>query len=248
MRGRLFNTMRITVISQLLPNIAIIAVLSLPACSTKNVHPDIEYRARYIHTIGIVVPRVSVYRLTAGGMAEFVEEWSEDSRNNLLSAVVEQLSGRITNFVMLEHDTLTVDVLDEVFAQYEAVAASIYGRVYIDEPLFTAHPKRFEYSVGSVDDLTAGKGIDALLIVTGYDEISTYGRKALIAVGKITGILFGAPPHKGATVVSMALLDRDGTILWCGELRELGNFDLRDSRSAYRAVRKILSSFPPEVR
>lgn len=227
--------------------LAIMATL-LPACASRTVRPDIRSRAPRIHAIGIVPPRVSIYQLSAGGQRELIEDWSAQGRNNILGAAVRKLSGRKTALGIVELDTDTADELDEVFPLYEAIGDSIAGRSRSGVPHFDRRPKRFEYSVGSLDRIAARHGVDAFLVMSGYDEISTSGRKALIAVGKITGILFGDPPPKGATAMTMALLDRDGAVLWFGNLEDEGGYDLRSGRSSTKAVEAVLKTFPGAIR
>jgi len=225
----------------------LLLALALPACAPKNVHPEIRERARAIRTIGIVRPDVSVYALSAGGQLELVSEWSEEGRNNLLAAVVRQLAHRSTKLEVVQPDEGTAALLDEVRPLAAAIGATVSGQSYLDAPPFDRHG-RFVHSVGSLAGEPERNGVEALLVITAYDEISSYGRRALIAVGKITGLLFGDPPRKGSTAITMMLLDRDGAVLWYAELREPGTFDLRSSGSAEQAVVKVLASFPGAIR
>ena len=233
---------------RLLPAAGILlCALLLPACAPRNVHPDIASRARSIRTIGIVRPDVSIYSLSAGGQLELNDEWSEAGRNNLLTAAVKRLARRATRLEVVQPDEGTAALLDEVRPLAAAISAAVGGQSYLGAPPFDRRG-RFVHSVGSLGGDPERNGVDALLIMTGYDEISRYGRRALIAVGKITGLLVGEPPRKGATVITMMLLDRDGAVLWYAELREPGTFDLRSSGSAAKAAAQVLASFPGDIR
>lgn len=225
----------------------LLCALLLPACGPKNVHPEISVRAREIRAIGIVRPDVSIYALSAGGQQELVEEWSEEGRNNLLAAVVRKLARRSTKLGVVQPDEGTAALLEEVRPLAAAIGATVSGQSYGNAPVFDRHG-RFVHSVGSLGREPERNGVDALLVMTAYDEISSYGRRALIAVGKITGLLFGDPPRKGATAITMMLLDRDGAVLWYAELREPGTFDLRSRGSAEKAAAKVLKTFPGEIR
>lgn len=222
--------------------------LTVPSCASRTTHPDIALRAPRIRTIGVVRPQVTVLQLTAGGQVQVVEEWSAAGRNNLLAAAVGKLMKRRSKLVVLEPDAEASMELDELLPLYEAVSDSIGRRVHAGMPAFDRRPPRFDYAVGPLGALLDGQGADALLVMTGYDEISTFGRKALIAVGKVTGLLFGDPPREGATFMTMALLDRDGAVLWYGELQDRGGFDLRRPGSAADAVLTVLETFPEEIR
>jgi hypothetical protein len=223
-------------------------VAALPACSPRYTISDISTRARKIHTIGILRPQVSIYQLSAGGQREMIEEWSAQGRNNVLAAAVTALSKRKTSLSIIELDTDTADELDDVLPLAAAIGDSIVGRSLPGSPPFDRRPKQLDYSVGPLDRIDARHKVDALLVMTGYDEISTYGRRALIAVGKITGILFGSPPPKGATILTMELLDRDGSVLWFSDLSDQGGYDLRSRDSCERAVQKVLADFPEAIR
>lgn len=225
----------------------LLCALLIPACGPKNVHPEISSRAREIRAIGIVRPDVSIYALSAGGQQELVEEWSVEGRNNILAAVVKTLARRSTRLEVVQPDEGTAALLEEVRPLAAAIGAAVSGQSYGTAPVFD-RPGRFVHSVGTLGREPERNGVDALLIITAYDEISSYGRRALIAVGKITGLLFGDPPRKGATAITMMLLDRDGAVLWYAELREPGTFDLRSRGSAGKAAAKVLKTFPGEIR
>jgi hypothetical protein len=217
------------------------------ACAPRNTHPDIDVRARSVRTIGVLRPQVEIYQMSAGGQVQMIEDWAAQGRNNVLAAVVQALGSRRAKLAVVELDAATADELEEVLPLYQAVGDSIARRTGPGSPPFDRRPKRFEYSVGSLDRIAERHGVDALLVLTGYDEISTYGRRALIAIGKITGILFGRPPATGATVLTIGLLDRDGTVLWFGALEDRGGYDLRRRGSAGEAVRKVLETFPEAI-
>jgi hypothetical protein len=225
----------------------LLLALILGACAPKNVHPEIAARGRTIRTIGIVRPEVSVYALSAGGQRDLISEWSEAGRNNLLTAAVKGLSGRSTRLEVVRPGEGMAALLDDVRPLAAAVGATVSGQAYLDAPVLDRRGP-FVHSVGSLGSEPERNGVDALLVMTAVDEISSAGRRALIAVGKITGLLFGRPPRKGETVISMMLLDRDGAVLWYDELREAGDYDLRSRRSVEKAVGKVLASFPEEVR
>ncbi len=223
----------------------LIAALS---CSSRNIHQDIGLRAPRVRTIGILLPQAAIYQLSAGGQVQLIEDWTSQGRNNLLAAAVEQLAPNRVRLVMLEPDPGASLELDEVLPLFEAVSAGMSGRSHGGMPAFGRRPDRYDHSVGPLDRILAPRELDAMLVMTAYDEISTAGRKALIALGKVTGILFGDPPSEGATFLTMALLDRDGAVLWRGELQDRGGYDLRRPGSARAAVRSVLETYPGALR
>lgn len=235
--------------ARLLPSAGLFLLFCLVlSCLPPNTHPDTRARAGAIGVIGVLRPQVGIYRITAGGQVQRIEDWTVQGGNNLIAAAVTQLGRRRTRPVMIEPDTAASLVLDEMLPLYEAVSASIGRRSYGESPVLDRRPGRFDHSVGPLDDVLAPQEADALLVITAYDQISTFGRKALTAIGKITSLLFGEPPPEGATFLTMALLDRDGTVLWYGELEDRGGYDLRKRGSAAKAVRAVLETFPEAVR
>ena len=57
------------------------------APATYLTHPQFEERARLIKTVALMPPDMKLYRLTAGGVTELMDEWSEQGRRNAGSAL-----------------------------------------------------------------------------------------------------------------------------------------------------------------
>ncbi len=212
-----------------------------------GVHPELTERAKAVHAIGVAPASVKIYQLSAGGARELVSEWSDTGRRNVMSAVVAQITGKSVAVKTVNAERETADELEDVYRLYEAIATSITWHTYPGEHLFPEKVKRFEYSVGPIDGILKKCKSDALLVVYARDEISTGGRKALMALGSIP-LIGGAAPHRGITAVSMGLFDRSGALLWYNDLGNAGDFDLRDSRSAAAVINNVMATFPREIR
>jgi hypothetical protein len=102
--------------------------------------------------------------------------------------------------------------------------------------------------VGSLETILKSSGGDALLLVYGVDQIATAGKKALNALGTITGTAVAAltgvytGPRMEGTRMRMALADRNGTVLWYNNYN--GVYDLRDVESSSNIIRLTLEDFP----
>ncbi len=212
-----------------------------------GLHPELTERAKAVHAIGVAPASVKIYQLSAGGVKELVSEWSDSGRRNVTSAVVAEIARKSVGAQTVDAEKETADELEDVFRLYEAIATSITWHTYPGEHLFPEKLKRFEYSVGPIDRILKKCKSDALLVVYAHDEISTGGRKALMALSSIP-LIGGAAPHRGITAVSMGLFDRSGALLWYNDLGNAGDFDLRDSRSAAAVIHHVMATFPREIR
>jgi len=112
-------------------------------------------------------------------------------------------------------------------------------------PVFPEKVKSFDYSIGPIDTILARYGCNALIVVYGTDEISTSGRKALMALGTIAGAFTGTVlvPMGGMTTVNFALIDANGNILWYTSRAE-GGYDLRKPESALKLINHVIADYP----
>lgn len=230
---------------QFLAVVWLVLIASGCAPALRTVHPELESRAKSIHTVGLAPPDVRIYQLTAGGVTELMDDWCSQGRTNFTDSVIKELTKKSDRAKALELDKESRQELEDVVALYNAIAISIIWHTTPSENAFPEKIKNFEYSVGPIDKLLKKYKSDALLVVQGYDEISTGGRKALMAVGNILGAVTGIEgPHKGVTMVRMGLLDKTGTLLWYNDLGNVGGYDLRDKGNVADISEALLYEFP----
>jgi len=223
--------------------LVMIASGCVPALRT--VHPELESRGKSIHAVGLASPDVRIYQLTAGGVKELMDDWCDKGETNLKDSVIRELAKKSVRAKALDLDSESKQELEDVMALYNAIATSIIWHTNPSENAFPEKIKNFEYSVGPIDKLLKKYKSDALLVVYGYDEISTGGRKALMAVGNVLGAVTGIEgPRKGVTVVSMGLLDRTGSLLWYNDWANAGDYDLRDKGNSADITEALLDQFP----
>jgi hypothetical protein len=222
-----------------------VAPFSYAADTSHRSHPEIEARARNIKSIGLVSPDIKIYELTSGGTRELRDEWSAVGKENILNTLAKSLKEKGVETKVLGVDKDLNEELEDVQALYRAVAASIRFHTYGDY-VFPEKQKNFDYSVGPIENVLAAYGVDALIFVYGRDEISTGGRRALMAAGIIAGALTGvmAVPRGGVTVMSITLMDRAGSILWFNIKGSGAGYDLRDSENTSQFVVDMLSGLP----
>lgn len=215
-------------------------------CATYRTHPAYPERSGSITSSAIVPPEVKIYEFTAGGMRELRDDWCKTGRECVRATFLDNLKKRGYNAWIIAAEDEVLRDLEEVQALYRAVSASIQIHTYDGPHVFREKQKNFEYSVGSVEHILQKCGADALIFVSGSDEISTGGRKALIAAGIMVGIFTGVPvvPRGGYTTMSVALVDKSGDILWYTHKVSEGGYDLRKPESAAEFVTALLADLP----
>lgn len=204
-------------------------------------HPDLATRSASIRAPAVMPPNIRIYALSAGGVEELRDDWSAQGRENVRKGIQEALKGRPIEVKGPALDKETQEALEEVQALYKVVSRTIIEYTYSSFP-FQTKLERFEYSVGPVDRILQKYRADALLLTYGFDQISTGGRKALKVVGAILPFVGG--PSSGATGVSVALIDRSGSVLWWKIGGQRGGYDLRDPQSATEFMGKMLADLP----
>ncbi len=214
-----------------------------PVTYRKN--PQFDSACKSIKTYGLVKPRVEAYEISAGGVPELRDDWCAAARGNVVAAFEREFSSKMINLKTIEPDVSTSQEFDEVSALYKVVSYSIKAHTYSAETLFPEKVDKFDYSLGPIDRLLERHGCDGLLFVYGYDEISSGGRKALMAAGAIVAALTRVVvmPRGGSTTLEVALVDASGAILWYDFQAHTG-FDLRDPGSAAQLVEGVMSDFP----
>jgi hypothetical protein len=208
-----------------------------------RLHPEASDRARAFRTTAILPPDIKVYSVSAGGVREPRDDWSAAGRDHVIAAVREGLKGHLVEVRPSPSDKETQEQIDDVQALYRAVAGSIGEHAYpVGFNAFRHKLERFEYSVGPVDRLLQKYRADALLIVHGYDEVSSGGRRALRTVSWILPI--GNQVESDGAALTIALVDRSGTVLWFDLASRAGGTDFRDRASMVEAVKVLLAKYP----
>ncbi len=217
------------------------------SCAPKvyRAHPELESRIKNVNIPGLLPPDVKIYELTAGGIKELRDEWSEKGKENVLRTIKENFNEKKFNIKILTIDEEIEEELEDIHALYRAVSRSVQLHTY-GPFLFPEKQKNFDYSIGSIEKILQRLGSDAMIFVYGHDEISTGGRKALTALGVIAGAFTGVMimPRSGITSMNIALVDTSGTILWYSMRISQGGHDLRNPSSVSSLLKNILSDFP----
>lgn len=238
---------------------AIAAPLATPpahaAINRAQVATDDEGRlVRVDGSVVIVEPDIELSVITAGGLQEPRQEWSNIARQLFPAKVREKLAGRR---VALKPDFDVPDDLDpasqlgQVLRLNQAVALSITQYSVAGSALATKRDERgrarMDWSLGpGVSVLREATGADYALFTYVRDSYATGGRQALRVLGIVVGVAMGGllDIGGGAQVAVASLVDlRTGQVVWYNLLaRQSG--DLRDPAGADQTVQRMLTRLP----
>jgi hypothetical protein len=203
-----------------------------------RVHPDVLARVSELRTVGIVVPEVKVYELTASNEPVFRLDWSEQGKEAVTRSLEAALRARGLEPKRLQPTTAQdQEQLREVRLLYQAVVAAVVQATFVNR--FPAKVNRFEYSVGPVGALLERQQVDAVVFASGSGAVSSGGRKAVQTLSAI----FAGVSSSGVDRLMVGVIDRRGDLLFFGTLASTDH-DLRDSGSADEFVQKLARDLP----
>ena len=114
-----------------------------------------QEQARQIRTVAILPSEVKVYQIDAGGVREEIAEWSAQARNNVVTALENELRAKMKTVVkVVSEESLAEEKtrLEETRALYDAVLAMILlhtNPTLIPRHFFEEKLKNFDYSLGT---------------------------------------------------------------------------------------------------
>ena len=192
----------------------------------------------------------SVYETSAGEVTEKIPEWSEQAQKHLLQALVTEW-GAHGNLKAgpFPVDHLTSEQREQVRekqALFLAVSHSVGNHI---QNTGEAHfPERTfqDYTFGS--DLAAlAPEADAVIFLTGIDQISSGGRIAKQVVGTILLAALGviASPGGGITAGSIGVVEvKTGKLLWWNGMARYSGIDTREPDGAAAVVKELTQGLP----
>ncbi len=180
--------------------------------------------------------------------------WGDDAWTNQASAnatsVVNHIASDRQPFQIVESPALSAEekaILDEHIALYDNVAGSAHLARHSVFQAWRDRSKNFDYTLGpGLAALAERTNIDAALIVSGSDYISSSGRKAAMVMGVLLGAVTGVViiPGGGISFVSVGVVDlRTGNVLWFGT-DQSGNTNFRNEADLRNMLEKLFDSYP----
>lgn len=208
--------------------------------SNTRTHPDLTKRLASIQTVGLVVPDLKVFELTAANTPVFRADWTEQGREAVLSALEEILQQRGLKARRLDGSLpgpSEAAELQEVQALYDLVVGAVLQATFVNN--FPAKIQRFEYGLGDLDRVLSALEVGAILFTTGTGTASSGGRKALQAM---SAILAGVH-STGVDRLVVGLVDRQGDLLWFS-IHSASSSDLRSQAGAAAFTRALAEGLP----
>lgn len=173
-------------------------VIFLSGCATtikKSLFFDEKIKS--VKTIAVMPADIEVYKLTAGGVRELVDEWSDTSKKFTQEALKKHLSERYGFTIKFISEDWLKNNYKELWksnqALYNAVVSAALIHAYPGPNAFRYKLTNFDYTLGpEVQELARVCEADALLFINGIDHEATAGRIALlfwnVIVGAATGV------------------------------------------------------------
>jgi hypothetical protein len=192
---------------------------------------------------------IRVHEMSAGGVTEKVDAWSTTASEHAGKYVRTQADDRGL-FELVESPPLAAEqkhLLEQHIALYDQVAGSAYFARSSVFPAWRERAKTFDYTLGpGLKAFADQTGIDAAMIVSGSDYISTAGRKAAMVMGVLVGAALGVAvvPQGGISFVSVGVIDlRSGNLIWFGTDRS-ESADLRNEPDVQRMLDGLFKTYP----
>jgi hypothetical protein len=222
-----------------------LAVLLLSACTTTRQIADAGFQPpQGNYRLIVMQPDISVSVLTAGGMKEQREDWTNQARENVLNALAEQQAkrGGETKIAATRDDTGADSALaGELISLHRAVGEAVRLHKYSPLPLPTK-AERFDWTLGPRSaEFGAKAGADYALFLNAQDSFSSGGRVALQALAVLgCGLGVCVVPGGGSQFAFASLVDlKTGQLVWCNTLLSSVG-DIRTPEGSAKMVSALL--------
>lgn len=247
--------MNLPVKTFLLTTFFVLAILSA-AFAEFHGHPDLEKKSEHITQISLLQLQIDMFEIGAGGSIEKMEEWSQTALTNTRNAIKEAFAKRehlkLKEFDERKLSGIAWPIYDETFLLYDAASNAIlthsfalpYAHPAVQALFFPWKARDFTYSLGREMEALA-TDVDAFLLVQGFDQRSSGGRKALGVGTAIIGAALGRAvvPQRGANLFTAALVDaHTGDILWFS--KSIKEYDLREPQEATMLILEFMTDLP----
>lgn len=190
----------------------------------------------------VVLPLdVEVLELSAGGVIEKAETYTEQARGNFDKALKAHL-GASKKFQTVDLPTLAPTEraeIDDFLAVYDVVAYQAF-RIVGFGSAWQHKAMHFDYTMGaSLKFLKEKTGADAAIVFIGRDVMSSPGRKAAF----IFAAAFGVGIPMGFSYLTVGVIDLEtGDLLWTNLKQGLSDFV--DANAAIGMVDDLLTAYP----
>jgi hypothetical protein len=231
---------------------AAIAALLLCACETTRQQTEAGFHPpKGTYHLIVMQPDVTAGLLTAGGMVEPREDWTNQARDNVVKAVEAQETrhGAVVKIAATTEDAgWDPAATENLVLLHRAVGTAIAMHKYGMQPLPTKKD-RFDWTLGEqAVAFGAATHYDYALFLHAQDSFSSGGRRALQAAGFL-GCLVGVcvAVSGGQQIAFASLVDlKTGDVVWFNMLAT-GVGDIRTPEGANQMVTRLLESINSEL-
>ena len=209
--------------------IGLAGLFCAPGCCAPppyRAHPEFDTRVKQIRTVSLMPPVVQVYEVFPSGVAELRDDWCALGEKSVEKAFVEEMKEKRYVVSTVRTDGPLGKDVQQIQALYKQVNKSVQLHSYGPQ-VFPEKATRFEYGVGSLEEVLAASGTDSVVFIMAFDRVSTRTPK---------------------TTMSVAVADTTGTILWYCVKASTGEHRLKDPLGSALLVEDILSSFPKRAK
>lgn len=226
-----------------------VSIASLAACATSKQQINTGFKGQESNfKVLLMKPDIEVGTLTAGGLVEPNQDWTEKARTGVLNALASnngKRGGQMLKFTELsatpDQERLNTDLEN----LHRAVATSIARHKYGAETLPTKKDK-FDWTLGAdAKALGTQSAADYALFVYGRDSFASGGRVALQAVGMLGCVVGVCVAVSGGQQFGYAsLVDlKTGDVVWFNML-DKSSGDLRTPEGSQAMVDLLLKPMP----
>jgi len=228
-----------------------VSALLLYGCETTRQQADIGFQPpKGNYRVIVMQPDVTAGLLTAGGIVEPREDWTNAARDNVVKAVEarETQHGAVVKIAATNQDTgWDPGASEDLILLHRAVGTAIVMHKYGLQPLPTKQ-NHFDWTLGEqAVAFGAATHYDYALFLSAQDSFSSGGRVALQAagfLGCLVGVCVGVPG--GQQVAFASLVDlKTGSVVWFNVLTS-GIGDIRTPEGANQMVGKLLEKLTSE--
>jgi hypothetical protein len=231
----------------------LVFTLVLSGCATTPsamVHTTIRQDpgSRPLQQIVLLPVDVDVYEMSAGGVKEEVPEWSSTAETNIRNALLvsKGSGGKCCVTRPVDTSSLTAnerEILEEHLALFNTVATNAVWATLPYNAAWHFKAEHFDYTLGDgLGFLKEKYGLDAGLVITGEDVVSSSGRKTTA----VLGAMFGIAIPLGHSMLIGGLVDfSTGDVLWMNHvISAAGQDDLRDPASCIELAKSLMKEYP----
>lgn len=224
--------------------VIVLACLAMAACTTTNVRsaaPTASVAPVADSKVLLLQPDIRLGVLTAAGLNEPRQDWSEGARANLTASLDQELTRRRHRFETMDPQGSMDGRAGQLLRLHEAVGQSIAIFSYSGLTLPTKG-KTFDWTLGEgAQVLGQERGADFALFVTGRGTYASAGRAAVM----VGAALFGVSVPMGSQQIYASLVDlRTGRVVWFNVATAGPSADIRTPDGATLLVRDLLKGAP----